>query len=99
MFLGHPYRGATGESRGVELDAEQAQRALQESLDIEARVGAAARDCLAHGLEASGSPYAPFASVAQAVGYAGDPTLEPSPFFTTMHGYRTQPSTTQEHRG
>jgi hypothetical protein len=35
------------------------------------------------------SPHSPFASVAQALGYTGDPTLEPSPFFTSMHGYRT----------
>jgi hypothetical protein len=26
--------------------------------------------------------------VAEELGYTGDPTLEPSPFFTTMHGYR-----------
>jgi hypothetical protein len=28
--------------------------------------------------------------VAEALGYTGDPTLEPSPFFTSMHGYRTR---------
>ena len=32
----------------------------------------------------------PFARVAEELGYTGDPTLEPSPFFTTMHGYLTQ---------
>jgi hypothetical protein len=35
----------------------------------------------------SASPYSPFEAVAAALGYTGDPTLEPSPFFTTMHGY------------
>lgn len=89
LYLGHPYRTAAGEAYGVELDSEQAQQALAESLSIEARVGAAAHDCLAHGLQDSDSPYAPFASVAAAVPYTGDPTLEPSPFFTTLHGYRT----------
>jgi len=34
--------------------------------------------------------YSPFAPVADELGYDGDPTLEPSPFFTTLHGYRTQ---------
>ena len=27
--------------------------------------------------------------LADELGYSGDPTLEPSPFFTSMHGYRT----------
>jgi hypothetical protein len=36
------------------------------------------------------SPYSPFARVAEELGYTGDPTLEPSPFFTTLHGYRAQ---------
>jgi hypothetical protein len=36
----------------------------------------------------SASPYSPFEAVAADLGYAGDPTLEPSPFFTTLHGYR-----------
>jgi glyoxylase-like metal-dependent hydrolase (beta-lactamase superfamily II) len=89
LYLGHPYRTATGEPYGVELDSEQAQKALEESLEIEGRVSIAARDCLSHGLHDSASPYSPFAPVAEAVGYTGDPTLEPSPFFTSMHGYRT----------
>ncbi|MGO4690263.1 MBL fold metallo-hydrolase [Glaciibacter sp. 2TAF33] len=89
LYLGHPYRTANGEPYGVELDREQARKALQGSLEIEARVGDAARDCLAAGLHDSASPYSPFAPAAEALGYAGDPTLEPSPFFTSMHGYRT----------
>jgi len=35
----------------------------------------------------SDSPYSPFRQVAEELGYTGDPALEPSPFFTTMHGY------------
>lgn len=89
LYLGHPYRTAGGEPYGVELDRAQAKRALHESLDIERRVSEAAHDCLAHGLHEDASPYSPFAPVAEAVGYTGDPTLEPSPFFTSMHGYRT----------
>ena len=42
LYLGHPYRTADGVPYGVELDREQAQEALQESLDIEARVADAA---------------------------------------------------------
>ncbi|GAA4288224.1 MBL fold metallo-hydrolase [Georgenia daeguensis] len=89
LYLGHPYRRTDGVAYGVELDARQAREALEESLAIEGRVSAAAHDCLSAGLHETASPYSPFAPVAEAVGYDGDPTLEPSPFFTSMHGYRT----------
>ena len=75
---------------GVELDGEQAQRALQESLDIEARISTAALRYLREGVQVTDSAYSPFALVAHELGYDGDPTLEPSPFFTTMHGYLTE---------
>ncbi|WP_016910168.1 MBL fold metallo-hydrolase [Streptomyces xiaopingdaonensis] len=90
LYLGHPYRRADGTAYGVELDAAQAEEALTRSLDIESRVAAAARRCLGAGPRETDSPYAPFASVAEELGYTGDPTLEPSPFFTSMHGYRAQ---------
>ncbi len=89
LYLGHPYRGADGRPFGVELDETQARRALQESIDVESRVSDAACRCLEAGLEGTTSAYSPFAAVAEDLGYTGDPTLEPSPFFTTLHGYRT----------
>jgi glyoxylase-like metal-dependent hydrolase (beta-lactamase superfamily II) len=98
LYLGHPYRRADGTPYGVELDADQAREALQGSLEIEARVKEAACGCLAAGLQDTDSPYSPFAPVAADLGYAGDPTLEPSPFFTTLHGYRTTFGNTNEDR-
>ncbi|PWU60149.1 MBL fold metallo-hydrolase [Micromonospora globispora] len=89
LYLGHPYRRADGTPYGVELDADQAREAFQGSLDIEAGVSEAACRCLQDGLRETDSPYSPFAPVAERLGYTGDPTLEPSPFFTSMHGYRT----------
>ncbi|MCP2356955.1 glyoxylase-like metal-dependent hydrolase (beta-lactamase superfamily II) [Nonomuraea thailandensis] len=89
LYLGHPYRRADGTPYGVELDKDQAGEALQGSLDMEARVSEAARRCLQDGPRETDSPYSPFAPIADGLGYTGDPTLEPSPFFTTMHGYRT----------
>lgn len=82
LYLGHPYRTTEGTPYGVELDAAQAAEALGESLEVEARVAEAARRHLTEG--------PPFAGVAEELGYTGDPTLEPSPFFTTLHGYATQ---------
>ncbi|WP_284989113.1 MBL fold metallo-hydrolase [Arthrobacter sp. efr-133-TYG-120] len=89
LYLGHPYRRRDGTPYGVELDAGQAREALQGSLDIEARVSKAAYGCIASGLQDTDSPYSPFTPVAKELGYDGDPTLEPSPFFTTLQGYRT----------
>src|SRR5687767_10111102 len=88
LYLGHPYRTADGVPYGVQLDREQAQTALAESLDIEARVADAASRYLRDGLQESDSAYSPFARVAEELGYTGDPTLDPSPFFTTLHGYK-----------
>ncbi|MDX6739047.1 MBL fold metallo-hydrolase [Actinocorallia sp. A-T 12471] len=89
LYLGHPYRRADGVAYGVELDAAQAAEALRESLEIENRVGQAAHACLCAGLTETDSAYSPFEPVARDIGYTADPTLEPSPFFTSLHGYRT----------
>jgi hydroxyacylglutathione hydrolase len=87
LFLGHPYRSQGAESLGVELNRQQSVEKIQESIDVEARVRAATND---PGRDPSDFPVAvqsPFCCIAQHLGYDGDPTLEPSPFFTTMHGY------------
>jgi hydroxyacylglutathione hydrolase len=88
LYLGHPYRNAEGVPYGVELDRDAARTALQGSLDLEARIDDAARRYLRNGLQETDSVYSPFAPLAEELGYTGDPTLEPSPFFTTLHGYR-----------
>ncbi|MGW0189390.1 MBL fold metallo-hydrolase [Streptomyces sp. NPDC003362] len=90
LYLGHPYRGADGTPYGVELDEAQAREAIDQSLAAEDRVAKAACRCLEAGLVETDSPYSPFAGAAEELGYTGDPTLEPSPFFTSMHGYRTR---------
>lgn len=86
LYLGHPYRRSDGTPYGVELDATQAAEALRESIEIAARIDDATARYKETGIEASESVYSPFAPVADELGYTGDPTLEPSPFFTTMHG-------------
>jgi glyoxylase-like metal-dependent hydrolase (beta-lactamase superfamily II) len=96
LYLGHPYRRADGTPFPVELDAADAREALQGSLDSEARIRAAVERALAQGLQHTASAYSPFAAIADELGYTGDPTLEPSPFFTTMHGYLTTAQQKQE---
>lgn len=89
LYLGHPYRTTEGVPYGVELDAMQSQAALRESLQIEERVRAAAKDVIEAGLEETGTLYSPFDKVAEMIGYTGDPQREPSPFFTSLEGYRS----------
>ncbi len=85
MFLGHPFRGADHVAYDIELDKAGSRRALEEAVAIEGRVREAARR---HAPTDSGSAYSPFEAVATELGYEGDPTLEPSPFFTSLDGYR-----------
>jgi glyoxylase-like metal-dependent hydrolase (beta-lactamase superfamily II) len=86
LYLGHPYRRADGAPFPEVLDAADA---LEGSIDNEARIRAAVLPYLAGGLQATASPYSPFQPVAEQLGYTGDPTLEPAPFFTTMNAYVT----------
>ncbi|QAY59781.1 MBL fold metallo-hydrolase [Microbacterium protaetiae] len=87
LYLGHPYRRADGSPFPEVLDAADALEAIQGSIDNEARIRAVALAHLAEGLHETASPYSPFQSVADELGYTGDPTLEPAPFFTTMNAY------------
>jgi hydroxyacylglutathione hydrolase len=105
LYLGHPYRTTDGTPYGVELDRDQARAALTESLEIEARISEATRRQLDDAPEGAHAAYTPFSGVAKTLGYEGDPTLEPSPFFTTMHAYaaqrtdRAEPDQGADHHG
>ena len=74
---------------GVELDREQARKPCRKAWTSRPGSTTPPAGTLRDGLQETDSPYSPFARVAEELGYAGDPTLEPSPFFTTLHGYRT----------
>lgn len=84
LYLGHPYRDSAGTPRPVTLNADEAAQHLRDSLAREADVRAAIET---YPPRPSESPYSPFEVVAEELGYTGDPTLEPSPFFTSLHGY------------
>ena len=64
---------------GIELDSEQAQAAIQESLDIEARIADVTHRYLREGLRETDSAYSPFARVAEELGYTGDPDARAVP--------------------
>ncbi len=88
MFLGTPTVAQTVQSRGVELDRDHAQDRASGEPRHRGSDPRAADTLSDDGLWQSDSPCSPFEPVAQELGYSGDPALEPSPFFTTMHGYR-----------
>jgi glyoxylase-like metal-dependent hydrolase (beta-lactamase superfamily II) len=87
LFLGHPYRSQGAEPLGVVLDREQAAEKIQESLDVEAKVRSSTESIGLDGPGIATTSWSPFCCIANHLRYEGDPTLEPSPFFTTMHGY------------
>lgn len=89
LYLGHPYRRADGTPFPEVLGAADAHEAIQGSLDNEARIRDVVLPHLRAGLVRTDAPTSPFAAVAEALGYDGDPTLEPAPFFTTMNAYVT----------
>ena len=88
MYMGHPYRTSQGTPYPVILEKETAEKAIRESLEIEERIRTVAQQAFEQGIADTDSHYSPFEAIAEALGYEGDPTLEPSPFFTTLDGYR-----------
>ena len=91
LYLGHPYRSAEGVPHGVELDSDTAATAIADSLALAERIESVYR---AHyvpgGPQETDDAHSPFAAAAADLDYTADPTLEPCPFFTTMHGHLTQ---------
>jgi hydroxyacylglutathione hydrolase len=90
LFMGHHFMDSAGRSYDVELEGDDVTTVLQKSIDIEAKLAEAARRHIEDGTADPDTVYGPFASIAADVGYTGDPTMEPSPFFTTMNGYRNE---------
>lgn len=90
LFLGHPYRSQGQEPIGVVLNRQQSAEKIQESLDIEARVRQSVNGVRIDPPDTIDGLYSPYCCIAESLQYQGDPTLEPSPFFTTMHGYFNQ---------
>jgi glyoxylase-like metal-dependent hydrolase (beta-lactamase superfamily II) len=90
LFMGHHFMDAEGRSYDVELEGDDISTVLRKSIDIEAKLAEAAHQHLGEEPADKDSVYGPFAGVASDVAYTGDPTMEPSPFFTTMNGYRNE---------
>jgi hydroxyacylglutathione hydrolase len=88
LFLGHPFRNINGELQSAQIVGEQVAAVLQASLDIDARLRDLVKNHLTDGPPAQQHDlYGPFGSIAEEIGYSGDPRNLPCAFFVTMNGY------------
>ncbi|WP_051633688.1 MBL fold metallo-hydrolase [Bacillus sp. UNC41MFS5] len=88
LFLGHPFRNSNGEMQSAQIDGEQVTAVLQASIDRDAQLRDVTRRHLTNGLPSEQHElYGPFGSIAEEIGYTGDPRNLPCAFFVTINGY------------
>ncbi|MEH7177594.1 MBL fold metallo-hydrolase [Neobacillus vireti] len=91
LFLGHPFRDINGEMQSAQIEGEQVASVLQASLDRDANLRDLVKRHLANGLPSKQNGlYGPFESIAEEIGYTGDPRNLPCAFFVTMNGYHEE---------
>ncbi len=93
LYLGHPFRNARDEVVIPQLEGDAVSAALQESLDMDARLAGIVKRHLSENQEKpanSDGLYGPFGSIAEEIGYTGDPRNLPCAFFVTMNGYQKE---------
>ncbi|MFS0824556.1 MBL fold metallo-hydrolase [Bacillus sp. 1P02SD] len=93
LYLGHPFRNKKSEVVSAQLEGEAVTIALHESLEMDAKLAEIVKR---HLLENKKKPtnsdglYGPFGSIAEEIGYTGDPRNLPCAFFVTMIGYQKE---------
>jgi hydroxyacylglutathione hydrolase len=88
LFLGHPFRNKDGDLLSAQLEGEQVAAVLQASLEMDAKLRDLVKRHLTNGQPAEHHElYGPFGSIAEEIGYTGDPRNLPCAFFVTMNGY------------
>ncbi|MFC2947604.1 MBL fold metallo-hydrolase [Virgibacillus sediminis] len=89
LYLGHHFLNAHGETVEAQLAGEEVTKALRESLEMDEKlIDIAQRHRIDEKRPGEGEGlYAPFESVADELGYKGDPRGLPSAFFVTLNGY------------
>jgi hydroxyacylglutathione hydrolase len=91
LFLGHPFRNKDGTMQSAQIDGEEVTRVLQVSLDMDARLRDLIKRHFTNGVPAEHHElYGPFGSIAEEIGYTGDPRNLPCAFFVTMNGYQEE---------
>ncbi len=90
LYLGHHFRDADGLIISPKVEGDAVAAALQASLEMDAKLASIVERHLASEGQSGESvgPYGPFESIAEEIGYTGDPRNLPCAFFVTMHGYQ-----------
>ena len=92
LYLGHHFRDGNGEIVGPLVDQDEVISALQSSLEMDARLTdlvARHHSVDTHSKNSSGL-YGPFESIANEIGYSGDPRNLPCAFLVTMYAYQEE---------
>ncbi|TBL76556.1 MBL fold metallo-hydrolase [Paenibacillus thalictri] len=93
LYLGHRFRNAEGEIIAPQLEGAAVDSALQASLEMDVRLAEVVRRHLSGDLQSADydvGRYGPYGSIAEEIGYTGDPRNLPCAFFVTMNGYRDE---------
>lgn len=91
LYLGHPFRDINGRMQSAQIEGEQVAAVLQESLEMDAKLAdVVERHLLRNTQSTENGLYGPFGSIADEIGYTGDPRHLPCAFFVTMKGYQEE---------
>lgn len=92
LYLGHHFLDQNGNAVSAQIEGITVSDVLYASLEMDARLQELARRHFTDKMKSSldDEIYGPFKFVADELGYTGNPTLLPSAFFVTMHGYRQE---------
>lgn len=92
LYLGHHFRDANGTIQSPEVEGDAVAAVLQASLEMDAKLEDIVKRHLSSHTQSNGSDglYGPFGTIADEIGYTGDPRYLPCAFFVTMNGYQKE---------
>ncbi|MEC1522548.1 MBL fold metallo-hydrolase [Neobacillus niacini] len=91
LFLGHPFRNKDGHLQNAQVECKKVAEVLKASLDMDTKLKDLVKRHLINGRHAEQHElYGPFGSIADEIGYTGDPRHLPCAFFVTMNGYQEE---------
>ena len=92
LYLGHHFLNAKGEVAHAQLEGEEVEVALRNSLDMDAKLKDIAEQYMGDGRKEPviDSVYGPFKAIAEDLHYKGNPQNLPCSFFVTCNGYQKE---------
>ena len=87
LYLGHHFRDASGNIASNQLEGEKVVEALEACLDMDEKISVIVQEFVQSGEQKDEGRYRPFTSIAEKLGYTGDPTILPCAFYVTVGGY------------